>query len=190
MILTGCILLYLGYESCKIDTLTHLSDSDLEWMDFYKCGDTLLFQNYTHSTDTMIVIDKGIFNSKRKFMNPFLKFETGGHYRAYSYLDFYIKHPDQVYECSFFLYKENMDCPPYVRWRIGNYVSKHKMPVGLSSCMVGDSVNSEYLDNQFAPKDRLNEIESFQWCKNQGLLWYTLKNGDTYRFVSSPQISY
>ena len=187
---TGSIFLYLAYEICKVDNLTHLSDSDLEWIDFYKRGDTLLFQNDTHSIDTMIVVDKGIFNSKKRFMNPFLKFETGGDYRAYSYLNFNINHPDQVYKCSFFVYKENMECPPYIRWRIGNYVSTKKMPVGQLSCMVGDTLNSVYLDNQFAPKDKGNEIKSFQWCKNQGLLWYTLKSGETYRLVSSPQITY
>ena len=112
---TGSIFLYLAYEICKVDNLTHLSDSDLEWIDFYKRGDTLLFQNDTHSIDTMIVVDKGIFNSKKRFMNPFLKFETGGDYRAYSYLNFNINHPDQVYKCSFFVYKENMECPPYIR---------------------------------------------------------------------------
>lgn len=189
MILTSSILLYFVYESCRIDHLTHLSDSDLDWMNFYKCGDTLFFQKDNLIIDTMIVTNKGINNSNNRFMNPFLKLETGGDYRAYSYLYFKIYQPDQVYECSFFVFKEKSDEPPYVRWRIGNDVSKAKTPVGELSCVIGNTENSEYLDNHFAPKDRCNEIESFQWCKNKGLIWYTLKNGDTYRLVSSPQIS-
>ena len=186
LLLTGCILICLVYESCKIDTLSHLSDRDLEWMDFYKCGDTIFFQNENLTKDTMIVTGKGIHNSKNRFMNPFLKFETGGDYRAYSYLYFNINHPDQIYKCSFFIFKENNEEAPYIRWRMGNDVSKAIMPIGELSCVIGDTVNSEYLDNHFAPKDSRNEIESFQWCKNQGLLWYTLKNGDTYRIVSCP----
>ncbi|MDE6479444.1 MAG: hypothetical protein K2L45_04170 [Muribaculaceae bacterium] len=140
--------------------------------------------------DTMIVIDKGIFNSKKIFMNPFLKFETGGNYRAYSYLYFTIHHPDQDYQCSIFVFKENNEEPPYIRWRMGNDVSKTMTPVKELSCMIGDNENSEYLDNQFAPKDRDNDIESFQWCKKQGLVWYTLKNGDTYRLVGPQQKSH
>lgn len=190
MILIGCIMFYIVYESCKIDYHTHLSDNDLKWIDFYKYGDTLFFQNDNLQTDTMVVTDKGIHNSYNRLTNPFLKFETGGDYKAYSYLYFKINHPDQIYECSFFVFKENREEAPYIRWRMGNNVSKTIMPVGELSCMIGDAENSEYLDNHFAPKDCRNEIESFQWCKNQGLEWYTLKNGDTYRLVNSPQISY
>ena len=78
---------------------------------------------------------------------------------------------------------------PYVDWSFGNYVSKYKFQAGMSACIRGDTINSEHLNNDFAPKDTCNEIESFQWCKNQGLLWYTLKNGDTYRLVNFPNAS-
>lgn len=72
-------------------------------------------------------------------------------------------------------------------WQIGNLCSNEdlrppyedKQITNDTKCVIGDLSNSHYLDIH-APNDSLNFIESFVWCKGEGLKSYRLKNGRTY----------
>lgn len=173
------IMIVGAYKACKIDTLTHLSKNDLEWISRYHTNDILFFKNMKNQIDTMIVKDIKIYNSTFPFMNPFLKLETGSYYIAYTCLFFEIHHQGQIYESSWFVYKDSMEYSPTLSWRIGNFVSEDKIPTKFN-CMVGNTSNSRYIDNSFAPKDSLDYIQAFEWCKNSGLRWYQLRNGETF----------
>lgn len=181
--ITGLLLSALivcAYKACKIDTLTHLSENDLEWLGSYHPEDTLFFRNADNQIDTLTVREVSIKNSTFPFMNPFLKLETGSDYIAYAYTFFEIKHYDHTYECDLFVFKDSQLESPSLRWGMGNFESNDKIPTNNSDCMIGNLNNSHYLDNNFAPKDSLNYIQAFEWCKRTGLKWYRLRNGDNF----------
>lgn len=181
--ITGLLLSALivcAYKACKIDTLTHLSENDLEWLGNYHPDDTLFFRNADNQIDTLTVREVSIKNSTFPFMNPFLKLETGADYIAYACTYFEIFHKGQIYKSAWFIYKDSMEVSPTLSWRIGNFVSEDKIPTNNSDCMIGNLNNSHYLDNNFAPKDSLNYIQAFEWCKRTGLKWYRLRNGDNF----------
>lgn len=172
-----------GYKICKIRTLTHLTESELEWLTCYHTNDSVFFKNMNGKMDTLIVSEVNVFNSTRPFMNPFLKIETGPDYIAYACIFFKIHHYRQIYECSFFIYKDSVDASPSLYWRLGNLVSKGHIRTLQRNCMVGDSLNSDYSNNLYVPKDSMDYIESFEWCKKTGLKSFTLINGEVYRVV-------
>lgn len=181
--ITGLLLSALivcAYKACKIDTLTHLSENDLEWLGSYHPDDTLFFRNADNQIDTLTVRKVSIKNSTFPFMNPFLKLETGSDYIAYAYTFFEIKHYGHTYECDLFVFKDSQLESPSLRWGMGNFASNDKIPTNNSDCMIGNLNNSHYLDNNFAPKDSLNYIQAFEWCKRTGLKWYRLRNGDNF----------
>lgn len=166
---------------CKIRTLTHLSENDIEWIGLHCPDDTFFFKNAKGIVDTMSITRVSINNSSSLFMNPFLKFETGADYIAYACVFFSIRHNMYDYDCSFFIYKDYMDVPPFASWRFGNLISNEHIPTDKSDCIFGGLMNSMYVDNNNVPKDSLNYIVAFEWCKRMGLKSYTLKTGEVYQ---------
>ncbi|MDE6695408.1 MAG: hypothetical protein K2K25_00850 [Muribaculaceae bacterium] len=171
------------YKLCKIRVLTHLSISELEWIDRYSQNDTTFFKNKDNQIDTMIVLEKFIKNSTYPLKNPLLKFETGEDYYAYACIYFKIYHKGNVYDCSFFVNKDSIYEPPFLNWRMGNFVSNDQIPTSNLDCMHGNLKNSKFVDNLFVPNDSSIYIESFKWCKKVGLKSYTLRDGEVYDLI-------
>ena len=189
------LILFIGiYDMCKIEELTHLTSDDLEWADCYKPGDVILFINDLETVDSMYVDTIIIHNSTFPLMNPFLKFETSSRYFAKAIVYFKITIMEETFDGSFFIEKTFENKPPLIVWRIGNFRSnadffpsyEDKQITNDTKCVIGDLSNSHYLDIHtpnlviHVPNDSLNFIESFVWCKGEGLKSYRLKNGRTY----------
>lgn len=183
-ILILSIILIGGYEMCRIRTLTHLTHSELEWLTCYHPNDSIFFKNMDGKMDTMTVSEVNVYNSTWPFMNPFLKMEKGPDYIAYACMFFKIQHYRQIYECSFFIYKDSVDSSPTLYWRLGNLVSNGHIRTLQRNCIIGDSLNSHYSNNLYVPNDSINYIESFEWCIKTGLKSFSLINGEVYVMVN------
>ena len=60
------LFIVLAFQSCIYNKVTHLSDEDLEWIDTYDVGDTILFVSNHGNTDIMIIADYHIDVCKMK----------------------------------------------------------------------------------------------------------------------------
>ncbi len=178
-----CVIIGI-YKMCRIRTLTHLSEQDLEWISCYEPDDTIFFSNCDHQIDTMIVTKKSIHNSTSPFKNPFLKLETGSDYLAYACMFFRLHHCGIIYDSNLFIYKDSMDLSPFLSWRLGNFINNEKIPTFHYDCVVGDSGNSHYSSNFYISNDSANYIETFEWCKKIGLKTYNFKNSESYEIIN------
>ena len=184
------ILIFIGlivliYEMCKIEKHTHLSASELKWLDCYHADDTIIkFQNQYGKIDSMIVDKISIHNSNFPLMNPFIKFEIGADYRASYTIYFSIYHADFIYYGFLSIVKTDNNTAPLAEWKIGNLYQKNNLVrLDNKDYVLGDTLNSKYIERD-APTDSTLCVRSIEWCKGIGLKSYTLRNGETFTLMS------
>lgn len=83
MILSCCI----GYYS----DLSHLYDEELQWINCYNVGDTVIFQSDNLKYDTLVVDYKKIENSENRFFIHYFDDYMGDSYNATAMYAYYIK---------------------------------------------------------------------------------------------------
>lgn len=83
------LFIVLAFQSCIYNKVTHLSDEDLEWIDTYDVGDTILFVSNHGNTDIMIIAEKFLYNEKCPF---YISEGSGPNYEANMGYDYIIRH--------------------------------------------------------------------------------------------------
>lgn len=86
--------LIIECQSCVYDKMVHFSDEDLQWMDAYSVGDTVLFQSQRGNVDTLVIRTKNIYDT----YNPFYFWTfPPNEFHAYANYGFVIKsHEDSI----------------------------------------------------------------------------------------------
>ena len=184
--ISGIILIGV-FDICRIRTMTHLAENDLEWINCYCPNEKVLFKSDDGQIDTMFIMRKLVNNSNFPFMNPFLKFETGADYIANATVYFEILHDGNTYEGYVYIRKNYSDAPPIIAWRLGNLFSltdlffenERELYIPYDTCFTANMNNSKIIESK-GPQDSTKSIVSFEWCRKVGLKSYSLRNGEEY----------
>lgn len=171
--------------------MTHLSDEDLEWMDVYEVGDTVLFVSNHGNTDIMIVTDKFLYNDRCPF---YINEGTNSIYEANTGYTYKIQHRRNSIDGMMVLRKNIADSMEVIYFlgmqfslsdtgKRSNYVPleirKFKNKYGLyDNCIIADSTNSEYSD--YWKKRIKPNVEKFVWSKEYGLIYYKFEDGEEF----------
>lgn len=200
------IVLGLMLDSCVgyYKKMTHLSDDELEWINCYNIGDTVLFQSENGQVDTLVVREIKIENSRNPFYIHFIDnhFQDDYFYANATY-EFDIISSNNKLEGSFGFNKmvdndliifksrlnERSSRPfTYHDLAVKRTVDYSKVPKisniiyngdVLSDCIVYDETNTD----RFYKYNDAVEIDSYIISKKYGLISYTLKSGETFTRV-------
>ncbi|MDE6403576.1 MAG: hypothetical protein K2K86_07185 [Muribaculaceae bacterium] len=201
--LIGLLLPALMLSSCLgyYSKVSHLSDEELEWVNCYNVGDTVLFESDSGMVDTLVVDYKNIENSRWPFYIHFIDNMKGDYYNATAIYTFDIKGLQTNIEGSFRVTKlsenDSIEWKSYLMRRFSNgwpyklgrgaksvYDKENPIKVTdyiyngkkLSNCIVFDDDNSTTSKYNDYP----DSIESYVISKEYGLLTYKFAGGDTY----------
>ena len=183
------IVAVLSFQSCIYSKMTHLSDKDLEWVDVYEVGDTVLFVSNHGNTDIMIVTDKFLYNDRCPF---YISEGRGPNYEANMGYDYIIRHGGINIDGGILLKKNIADSLELIL-NFGNRFLRFNSndicgPLQISvctydnmlynDCIIADSVNSGYSDYW---KEKIkNKVEKFVWSKEYGLIYYKFEDGEEF----------
>ncbi len=183
VIILICILFFL--YTCTYTEMTHMDEKDKSYLSTYNLNDTILFESIINQqTDTMIIIEKTIYNS----LWPFLRDESSTEYHAGGYIDYIIKHGNTNLDGSFCITKQEKKKPVSVTLTLGNRfcfdVFKNADTVfrditcddvKFQECVLIDDTNSHY-----GKIVTVDSIKQFVWSKENGLVFYEFSNGDKF----------
>ena len=185
------IVAVLSFQSCIYSKMTHLSDKDLEWVDVYEVGDTVLFVSNHGNTDIMTVNRRSLYNDRCPF---YISTGSGPDYKANAGYHYEIQHQRNILD-GLISFQKNMADTLDVLYFLGmqfslsdtgkrsNYVPleirKFKNKYGLyDNCIIADSTNSEYSD--YWKKRIKPNVEKFVWSKEYGLIYYKFEDGEEF----------
>lgn len=176
------LVMKIAYDACKIETLTHLSDDDLDWVESFTSTHTHNYKNQYGDTDTLLIEDYILYNSTFPFMNPSLKFEISPDYLARAFLMFKIKHKGFEYKGNFFMQKDTIDL--ILDYSLDNLSLTDTV---YENCQT-HKINKLIIDEENNQKPRKYQdyresaykITSCFWIKGSGLTSYEFENGERY----------
>ena len=179
-VMNSCI----GYYS----DITHLTDDDLKWTDYYNVGDTIFFHSDNmENVDTMMVIDKRTYNRKNRFFIHYIDNYFGDRYEANSGYYYVIISGENQIDGDFGI-KKFIDCDSiffsaYLGSLFTNGLkgfSNSYRPISTDSC----NINGDIYDNCIIVDDKnahyINDsriIDKFIITQNYGLIYYRYTNG-------------
>lgn len=183
------LFIVLAFQSCIYNKVTHLSDEDLEWIDTYDVGDTILFVSNHGNTDIMIIAEKFLYNEKCPF---YISEGSGPNYEANMGYDYIIRHGginidggilfrkniadslELIFDFGkrFLRFDNNNICGPL---QISQYQHNNKL---YYYCIVADTVNSGYSD--YWVNKIKNKVVKFVWSKEHGLIYYKFEDGEEF----------
>lgn len=89
LLLPTCIGIYTD--------MSHFTENELEWINCYEAGDTVLFRSNLNRYDTLVVLSKEIENSRNPFYYHTFDYSPGPDYNAVAYCSFKIlNYPDSI----------------------------------------------------------------------------------------------
>ena len=160
-------------SGCFYIKMTHLSDEDLEWLKAYGTGLSVFFISNLGSTDTLIVTEKGLWNST----NPFYFSEAGGWtYEANGGFSYYLKHSDTKIRGSMDI-KRKLNDTLYFDSHLGTLFQTEPIKIDNDSCMAVNSTNAHYSKYAY---DITNRIKEYVWHKKYGLIYYKFEDGEEF----------
>ena len=174
------------FTSCTYNSVTLLSEEELEWMDVYSSGDTVLFSASDGTIDTMIV-SRTIDNSPDKFgLHCFSDYCGHGCY------EYFILHNGHQYDGLFVIRMnyDKRDKRAYFlmhlehRYLHDDEITLH--PDDTTTVNIAGKVYNDVLvvDDTMSSNVYEDETNSeyFIWSKSKGLLEYKYLNGEVYTF--------
>ena len=176
-------LVMCSFVSCTYNSVTLLSEKDLEWMDVYNDCDTVLLSSTSRCIDTMIV-SRTLDNSP-SILGVHCFSDFCGHGR-YEYSIFHNGHKFD----GLFVVRMDYDKSAYFLMNWGyRYLHDEEIILHPSDTttvnvagkvysdvlMINDTVSSNVYEDE-------NNCEYFIWSKSKGLLEYKYQNGEVYTF--------
>lgn len=156
--------------------MTHLSEADLEWIDVYYNGESVLFVSNFGNVDTLTVTDKFYYDTR----NPFY-FSEGSRSISEANMgyNYSVKHLDETLDGLFFIRKKVVVDSLYVTCSFGGRFTKGEdFPVGNDDTIIIDDNKSYYPP---AWKERVkNKIIRYVWSKEHGLIYYKFEYGEEF----------
>lgn len=172
-------------QSCiKYERLTHLSESDLEWVTNRHIGEVMYFQSQNGNRDTIKVWDIHIHNSK----NPinWMFFQLGGtEYIASADVELVFNRFSGVMG-DFFVIKKTQQEPIFFSSQLLMRWTHDYIPLKITNMVIGDIKMEDivFVDehlmqpiHEYCPP---NPIVSFAWSKKYGLVQYTFEDGTVF----------
>jgi len=183
------ISIITSFYACNV----HFNNSELEWLP-YSINDTLIFKSNTSNYDTIIIVNKTVFNESFK-MGSFDQSGSGIHLDAKGMVE---------YEVNNSWYKVN-NSSSNSRYLISIYKSRNKKPITIaiyyrtfftylnedSKIRLNNTVinKNEYSDVLILSNinECLNDsnIEKIYWSKKFGLIKYEVCNGEIWELIST-----
>lgn len=183
------ILIVVGtLQSCiKYERLTHLSESDLEWVTNRHIGEVMYFQSQNGNRDTIEVWNITIQNSTDPINWTYL--QTGGtEYIANACVELVINHYTGV-KGNFYIKKKSNDEPIYFSTGFFMRWTQNDMPLSTINMKIRNIIMDDimFFDdsllgpvNEYSPS---NPIVSFAWSKQYGLVQYTFQDGTEFNRI-------
>ena len=175
----GCIGGYLIYRASSWHAVFLFSEKDLEWMEPYRDGDTVLFTSDA-GTDTMLVAQHLYTIPELLGIHCFSNFYASGTYVNT------ICQKERHIICRFIISKVSDN---YVK--MVNNFNRRYSDDNVRLCDTSKVVVKGYMykdailmndDNSSISQESENNCEYFIWSKSKGLLQYKYLNGDVYTF--------
>jgi len=180
-------LVMCSFVSCTYNYVSLLSEKDLEWMEAYNDGDSVLFSAPDGRVDTMIV-SRTVSNTPGKF-----GLYCFSDYRGQGIYENRILHNDHQFECFFFIKKDYQN-----QAYLTLYFERRSLicddllddallrPCDTSQVVVKGYVYNDAImmndNNSSISQESENNCEYFIWSKSKGLLQYKYLNGEVYTF--------
>lgn len=168
--------------SCLYDAMYFLTDEDLEWMEPYEQGDTVLFQS-SGGIDTMTIDKFMLYNDD----NPWRENEGTSIFMGNSSFKYTIRHSKELIEGKFLILKEDsFKMSIALRLRRRHLPLRDEKELQLCSQVIegiqyDDLIIVDDSNSELYTKAPFN-TEYFIWSKSKGLLQYKYLNGDVYTF--------
>lgn len=176
----SCVLL----NSCVYRKIYNLTEEELSWIASYKQGDTILFKS-ANETDTMIVVDHYLYNSK----SPFIHSEADDIYNANGGFAFIIKHQQDTISGRFAILKKT-EQELIISIDFGRkYLNIEERGITLHK----GCYNKIYYNDAFSIQSTMMKNYSVMnqpkwhnlvWSKSKGLVQYTYANGATFCYYN------
>ena len=181
--LVYAFLLMTIFASCTYNSVTLLSEEELEWMDVYSSGDTVLFSAADGGIDTMIV-SRTVDNLPDKFgLHCFTDYHGRGSYNNI------IFHKGDHFDCLFIIRKGYNNLTYFITRfedRFSNPDDETLQPSDTTKVIVKGRIYDDALtiddSNSFISENTMTNCEYFIWSKSKGLLEYKYLNGEVYTF--------
>lgn len=193
MMISSCI----GYYN----DLSHLSDEELQWINCYNVGDSVIFKSNDLKYDTLIVDYKKIENSENRFFIHFVDDYMGDSYNANAMYAYYIKSATDSIEGRFkitkLVEKDSIEWEAILYDRLSNswpyevdterdrhiYIGDNPIKVTeinfrgrkLNNCIIFNDSNSRP-----AQYKGYSDIDSFIISRDYGLIYYKYSTGEEF----------
>ena len=178
-----CIFLIMTlFVSCMYEAMYFLTDKDLEWMEPYEKGDTILFQS-SNGIDTMTVDEITLYNDD----NPWRENEGTSTFMGNSSLKYTIKHHGEMINGKFLIVKEDslkMSIAIRLYRRHMSLIDEKELQLCNMNTIGAQCDDVIKIDdsNSTLYSNTPQNTEYVCWSKSKGLLQYKYLNGEVYTF--------
>lgn len=177
-------LILLFCMTCVYTKITHMSDSDLEWVTHRYVGETMAFESNKGDMDIVVVTNIEIDN----LLNP-INLNPGvgdNKYIAHANIEYVVFHDTDSLMGALRIEKHENGEPIWISSNLDSRYTFDTMPFSVSSLdtQLGLLTDCVYFDGKNSKLDidniQTNPIQSFIWSKKYGLVQYSFKDGTKY----------